>query len=142
MAARIRYDDVSVGDELPVRSNRVDRAQLVAYAGASGDFNPIHWNEEFARMVGLPGVIAHGMFTMALVARAVCDWAGDPGALQRISVQFRKEVRPDETVVARGRVAEKDDVARTVRLELWAELEREGTTVTPIRNGEAVVALA
>ncbi len=139
--ARRAFDDVKVGEEIPERSNVVDRAQLVQYAGASGDFNPIHWNPEFAQMVGLPGVIAHGMFSMALVARAVAEWAGDPAAVKKLSVQFRKEVRPDETVVARGRVAEKDDAARTVRLELWAELERDGTTVTPIKNGEAVVAL-
>lgn len=135
------FDEVAVGDELPERSLVVDRAQLVQYAGASGDFNPIHWNPEFAQMVGLPGVIAHGMFTMALVARAVAEWAGDPGVVRRISVQFRREVLPEEKVVAKGRVAEKDDAARTVRLELWAEVEREGKTLQPIKHGEAIVEL-
>jgi acyl dehydratase len=139
--ARRSFDDVAVGEEIPERSNVVDRAQLVQYAGASGDFNPIHWNPDFAQMVGLPGVIAHGMFTMALVARAVGEWAGDPGAVRRISVQFRKEVLPEEKVVAKGRVAEKDETARTVRLELWAEVEREGRTLQPIKNGEAIVEL-
>ena len=138
---RRRFDDVTVGEEIPERSNVVDRAQLVQYAGASGDFNPIHWNPDFAQMVGLPGVIAHGMFTMALVARAVGEWAGDPGAVRRISVQFRKEVLPEEKVVAKGRVVEKDETARTVRLELWAEVEREGRTLQPIKNGEAIVEL-
>src|ERR671923_2382202 len=114
MPSRIDFDDVKVGEELPERSNVVDRAQLVQYAGASGDFNPIHWDEEFARRVGLPGVISHGMFTMALVARLVGGWAGDPGAVERISVQFRKEVRPGEKVVARGRIAEKHEDSRTV----------------------------
>jgi acyl dehydratase len=141
MATRVSFDDVKVGEELPERSNVLDRAQLVQYAGASGDFNPIHWDEEFARRVGLPGVISHGMFTMAVVARMVGEWAGDPGAVQRISVQFRKEVRPGEKVVARGRVADRDEEARTVRLELWAEVEREGQVVHPIKNGEAVVRL-
>jgi len=137
----LRFEDVNVGDELPERSNRVDRAQLVMYAGASGDFNPIHWNEEFARMVGLPGVISHGMFTMALVTRALTDWLGDAEPIRKVSVQFRKEVRPDETVVARGRVEEKDPDTRTVRVSLWAELEREGETIKPIKNGEAIVEL-
>lgn len=132
---------MAAGDEIPERSVVVDRAQLVQYAGASGDFNPIHWNPEFAQMVGLPGVIAHGMFTMALVARAVGEWAGDPGAVKRISVQFRREVLPEEKVVAKGRVAEKDQGARTVRLELWAEVERDGKTLQPIKNGEAIVEL-
>jgi len=141
MTARIAYDDVKVGEELPERSNTVDRAQLVMYAGASGDFNPIHWNEDFAKMVGLPGVIAHGMFNMALVARVVTDWVGDPAAVRKLSVQFRKEVRPEEKIVAKGRIAEKDDEARTVRIELWAEVERDGDTIFPIKNGEAIVQL-
>lgn len=141
MAPRIRFEDVEVGEELPSLSNRIDRAQLVRYAGASGDFNPLHWNEEFARSVGFPSVIAHGMFNMALVARVVGDWTGDPGVLRRLRVQFRKEVLPDETLVARGRVAEKREDDRTVRIELWAELEREGRTIQAIKNGEAVVEL-
>lgn len=141
VVARRSFDEVTVGEEIPARSNVVDRAQLVQYAGASGDFNPIHWNPDFARMVGLPGVIAHGMFTMALVARAVGEWAGDPGAVGRIRVQFRKEVLPEEKVVAKGRVVEKDEAARSVRLELWAEVERDGKTLQPIKHGEAIVRL-
>ncbi|HZA27643.1 MAG TPA: MaoC/PaaZ C-terminal domain-containing protein [Actinomycetota bacterium] len=141
MAPRIRFEDVEVGEELPTRSNRIDRAQLVRYAGASGDFNPLHWNEEFARSVGFPSVIAHGMFNMALVARVVGDWTGDPGVIRRLRVQFRKEVLPDETLVAKGRVVEKQERDRTVRVELWAELERDGRTIQAIKNGEALVEL-
>jgi acyl dehydratase len=141
MASRIRFEDVEVGEELPSRSNRIDRAQLVRYAGASGDFNPLHWNEEFARSVGFPSVIAHGMFNMALVARVVSDWTGDPGLLRSIRVQFRKEVLPDENLVAKGRVAGKQETDRTVRVELWAELERDGRKIQAIKNGEAVVEL-
>jgi acyl dehydratase len=141
VAPRIRFEDVEVGEELPTRSNRIDRAQLVRYAGASGDFNPLHWNEEFARSVGFPSVIAHGMFNMALVARVVGDWTGDPGVIRRLRVQFRKEVLPDETLVAKGRVVEKQERDRTVRVELWAELERDGRTIQAIKNGEALVEL-
>lgn len=137
----MNFEDIEVGQELPERSNRVDRAQLVQYAGASGDFNPIHWNDEFAKAVGLPGVISHGMFTMALVARMLGDWAGDPGVVKKLSVQFRKEVRPEETVVAKGRVVEKDEATRTVKVELWAELQRDGETIKPIKNGEAILEL-
>lgn len=141
MAPRIRFEDVEVGEELPSRSNRIDRAQLVKYAGAAGDFNPLHWNEEFAKSVGFPSVISHGMFNMALVARVVGDWTGDVGILRRLSVQFRKEVLPDETLVAKGRVVEKRESDRTVRVELWAEMERDGRMFQAIKNGEAVVEL-
>ncbi|QFZ23514.1 MaoC family dehydratase [Saccharothrix syringae] len=89
--------EVAVGDELPPLSVRVTRADLVRYAGASGDFNPIHWNERFAREVGLPGVIAHGMLTMALAGRVVTDWVGDPGAVVEYGVRFGRPVPvPDD----------------------------------------------
>ncbi|TQK52517.1 acyl dehydratase [Streptomyces sp. SLBN-118] len=92
MAAKISYADVEVGTELPAQSFPVTRATLVQYAGASGDFNPIHWNEKFATEVGLPDVIAHGMFTMAEAVRVVTDWAGDPGAVVEYGVRFTKPV--------------------------------------------------
>ena len=101
--------DVTVGTELPELVVRVTRADLVRYAGASGDFNPIHWNERVATSVGLPGVIAHGMFTMALAARAVTGWTGDPAALVEYNVRFgRPVVVPDDDegaeVTVRGKV--------------------------------------
>ncbi|MGW0361969.1 MaoC family dehydratase [Streptomyces sp. NPDC002990] len=92
MAAQIKYADVEVGTELPAGSFPVTRATLVRYAGASGDFNPIHWNEKFAKEVGLPDVIAHGMFTMAEAIRVVTDWVGDPGAVVEYGVRFTKPV--------------------------------------------------
>ncbi|MFI6758703.1 MaoC family dehydratase [Micromonospora sp. NPDC050417] len=83
--------------ELPVKTFRVTRADLIRYAGASGDFNPIHWNDRFATKVGLPGVIAHGMFTMALVGRAVTEWAGSPDAVVEYGVRFTRPVLvPDD----------------------------------------------
>lgn len=92
MTAKVSYDSVEVGTELPARSFPVTRATLVQYAGASGDFNPIHWNEKFAREVGLPDVIAHGMFTMAEAIQVVTDWTGDPGAVVEYGVRFTKPV--------------------------------------------------
>jgi acyl dehydratase len=83
---------MKVGDELPAQDFPVARADLVRYAGASGDFNPIHWNERFAKSVGLPDVIAHGMFTMASAIRVVTDWAGDPGAVLEYGVRFTRPV--------------------------------------------------
>ncbi|MEV4541871.1 MaoC family dehydratase [Micromonospora echinaurantiaca] len=83
--------------ELPAKTFRVTRADLVRYAGASGDFNPIHWSDRTATKVGLPGVIAHGMFTMALVGRAVTEWAGAPDAVVDYGVRFtRPVVVPDD----------------------------------------------
>lgn len=78
--------------ELTPRDFEVTRADLVAYAEASGDHNPIHQDETVARAVGLPGVIAHGMFTLALVARAVDEWVGEPGRIQELSAKFTKPV--------------------------------------------------
>ncbi|MEV8429053.1 MaoC family dehydratase [Streptomyces sp. HUAS 31] len=92
MTAKIAYGDVEVGTELPAQNFPVTRATLVQYAGASGDFNPIHWNEKFAKEVGLPDVIAHGMFTMAEAIRVVTDWTGDPAAVVEYGVRFTKPV--------------------------------------------------
>ena len=83
--------------ELATKTFRVTRADLIRYAGASGDFNPIHWSDRLASKVGLPGVIAHGMFTMALVGRAVTEWAGAPDAVVEYGVRFtRPVVVPDD----------------------------------------------
>lgn len=83
---------VAVGSELFACTRTVDRAHLVRYAGASGDFNPIHWNERFALEVGLPGVIAHGMLTMGLAAAALSDWLDDPADLLSYGVRFTRPV--------------------------------------------------
>ncbi|WP_338677274.1 MaoC family dehydratase [Streptomyces sp. SCSIO 30461] len=124
MAAKIAYADVEVGTELPAQSFPVTRATLVRYAGASGDFNPIHWNEKFAREVGLPDVIAHGMFTMAVAARVITDWAGDPGAVVEYGVRFTKPVIvPNDgegaLIEVSGKVAAKLD-DHQVRVDLTA----------------------
>src|SRR5256885_17112851 len=112
MATRLKYDEVEAGAELPPLAVPVTRATLVRYAGASGDFNPIHWNERFAKEVGLPDVIAHGMFTMAEAVRVVTDWVGDPGQVVEYGVRFtRPVVVPDDDTGARitvtGRVTAK-----------------------------------
>jgi acyl dehydratase len=123
--SRPAFDEVAVGDQLPSASYPLRRADLVRYAGASGDFNPIHWNERFAVEVGLPDVIAHGMLTMATAVRLVADWCGDPGAVVSYGVRFTKPVVvPDDgsgaVLEVSGVVAAKDDEARTVRVDLTA----------------------
>lgn len=119
MAATVKYDEVEVGQELPATDYQVRRVNLVMYAGASGDFNPIHWNERFAKTVGLPDVIAHGMFTMAQGGRFVTDWAGDPGAVLDYGVRFSSMVVvPDDdtgaTITVSGVVEEKLEDKRVV----------------------------
>ncbi|MFF4385025.1 MaoC family dehydratase [Kitasatospora sp. NPDC092039] len=120
----ISYDEVEVGTELPAQSFPVTRDTLVRYAGASGDFNPIHWNERFALEVGLPDVIAHGMFTMAEAIRVVTDWVGDPAAVVEYGVRFTRPVPvPNDGVGAvvevSAKVAKKLD-DRRVQVDLLA----------------------
>jgi acyl dehydratase len=97
MSARLRFADVSVGMTLPPLDVPIVRASMIRYAGASGDFNVIHWNERIATAVGLPNVIAHGMLTMAEAGRLLTNWAGDPGAVEQFGVRFtRPVVVPDD----------------------------------------------
>jgi len=116
MASRVRYKDVTNGEEMKPWSYRVVREDLVRYAQASGDQNPIHQNEEFATSVGLPDVIAHGMHTMAKIAQYITDWCGDPGALRGFRTRFTAMVVvPKEdggSVTVSGSVTEKLDQNR------------------------------
>jgi acyl dehydratase len=131
----VQAADVAVGTELPEQTFRITRADLVRYAGASGDFNPIHWNERVATEVGLPGVIAHGMLTMALAARAVTAWTGDPAALAEYHVRFgRPVVVPDDDAGAEV----------TVRGTVGAVLDdgRFRVDLTVTSAGEKVLSLA
>ena len=142
MAPSISYDDVEVGTELPAQSFPVQRVNLVMYAGASGDFNVIHWNERMARSVGLPDVIAHGMFTMAEAGRVVTDWVGDPGAVLQYGVRFTRPVPvPDDDrgalVEVSGAVTEKLE-DRQVRVTLTATCGGEKV----LGQARAVVQLA
>lgn len=114
--------DLSIGQEVLRTSTPLTRADLVRYAGASGDQNPIHWNARFAAEVGLPDVIAHGMLTMAVAVAPVTAWAGDPGAVVDYGVRFTKPVvvpDPGEAVVETvGTVAAIDTDAGTARIDL------------------------
>lgn len=119
---------VAVGDLLPAKEFPLTRAELVRYAGASGDFNPIHWSERVATSVGLPNVIAHGMLTMGTVLRVVTDWTGDPGAVRSYGVRFTKPVvvpDPDGAVLrVEGKVRSVLD-GGDVEVELTATVNGE-----------------
>jgi len=119
VSEQIRYDSVQVGAELPPVSYPVTRLSLVKYCGASGDFNVIHWNERIARSVGLPDVIAHGMFTMAQAGRFVTDWGGSQATVTEFGVRFSSMVVvPDDdtgaTIVVSGQIEDKIDRNRVV----------------------------
>lgn len=127
----VTFRSLTVGDELPPLTVHLERAQLVRYAGASGDFNPIHWNPRVATGVGLPDVIAHGMLTMALAGRIVTDWLGDPGALAEYGVRFTRPVVVADPAGAdleiTAKVGALDESARTARIDIIAMFD--GKTV-------------
>ena len=120
------HDSVRVGDELPARTLHVDRATLVHYAGASGDRNIIHWDERFAQRVGLPDVIAHGMWTMGAAVEVVTDWVGDPARVIEYGTRFiRPVVVPYEggaDIEVTGVVKSVDDQMRRAVVELTARV--------------------
>ncbi|MCW3012292.1 MAG: MaoC domain protein dehydratase [Solirubrobacterales bacterium] len=124
-----------VGAAVPELKATPDKYLTVRYAGASGDFNPIHIDEEFAKAVGLPGRILHGLYGMALVARAQTDAAGGPAALRRLGVQFRGMAFPEQEVVVTGTVVELDGG----RVVVEAEAVQSGTAI--IRNARAELEL-
>jgi acyl dehydratase len=138
--AKLYFEDVQIGDELPALvKGPIQQIQLTRYAGASGDFNPIHQDPEFAQAAGMGGVFAHGMLSMGFVAQAVTDWAG-AGTVRRIGVRFAALVRLKDTVTCRGRVvgtSQKNGV-NVVELEIWAENQTGDKVVT----GKATVAVA
>jgi acyl dehydratase len=127
--------DLDVGAQIPELRTTPDRFLTARYAGASGDFNPIHIDEEFARSVGLPGRILHGLWTMAQVARAQTDAAGGPEHLRRLSVQFRGMGVPEQEILVTGTVREVSDG----RVLVDTVAEQNGTQI--IRNAEAELEL-
>ena len=142
MTASVSYDSVEVGTEVPAQTFQLTRATLVQYAGASGDFNVIHWNERVAKAVGLPNVIAHGMCTMAHAGRVLTDWVGDPGAVVEYGVRFSAPVVvPDDDAGAalevKGTVTEKLGDKRVV-----VELAATANGSTVLKAARAVVQLA
>jgi acyl dehydratase len=127
--------ELKSGQQIPQLSITPDKYLTNRYAGASGDFNPIHIDEEFARAVGLPGRILHGLWTMAQVARAQTDAAGGPDRLRRLSVQFRGMGMPEQEVVVSGTVRELADGRAIVD----TVAEQDGKQI--IRNAEAELAI-
>jgi len=124
---------MNAGESLPELRVTPDRFLTVRYAGASGDYNPIHIDEEFAKSVGLPGRILHGLYSMAQVARAQTEAAGGPDRLKRLSVQFRGMGLPEQEIVVTGTVREVRDGVAVVE----TEADQSGNKI--IRNAEAEI---
>lgn len=129
---------VSVGDEMTPLSRKVTQEQIDAYAEASGDHNPIHVDPDFARMVGLPGTIAHGLLDMGILAEAVARWAGGYDRVASLACRFSKPLLPGETITCTGRVVAVDEAEGLASLELEATSDRGERVLT---NGRATVRL-
>lgn len=118
---------VHVGDALPaLEKPPITTTQLVQYAGASGDFNRIHYDEPFAKEGGFPSVIAHGMLSMAFFGQLVADWAGGPEHVARLAARFKAVTLPGDRITVGGEVVARDEAARTVELKLFAK-KADGT---------------
>lgn len=132
----IALSELSTGTEIGSAVLEISRADLVRYAGASGDFNPIHWNERFARQVELPGVIAHGMFTMGAAVQLVTDWIGDPGAVIDYQTRFTRPVvvedledAPGAAVDVTGVIGAVDADNSTARVDLTVKFNGQKVLV-------------
>lgn len=139
MSGGLSVGSIGVGDEMAALQRRVTQEQIDAYAEASGDHNPIHVDPDFARSVGLPGTIAHGMLSLAILAEAVSRWGGGYERLQELSCRFAKPLRPGETLTCRGRVVGVDAESATATLEVEG-VSSAGDRV--LSNGRAVVRLS
>ncbi|MGH8886779.1 MAG: MaoC/PaaZ C-terminal domain-containing protein [Egibacteraceae bacterium] len=136
-----RFEDVEVGQQIPTRTEQLGQGRLIAYAGASGDLNPLHWDPDFAERVSpTKGVIAHGMLNMGIISAAVTEWAGSPEKVARLSASFRAPCPVGASVTYGGEVIELDPETRTAVLTVWAELEG-GQRVVDRRTSRAVVRL-
>lgn len=148
----VRFEDLEKGQEIGSLTVDLSRASLVRYAGASGDFNPIHWNERFAQSVGLSGVIAHGMLTMGTAVQLVSDWVGDPGAIVDYQTRFTKPVpvadapggenpdTPTNTLTITGKVGALNEEERTARIDLTVTArDEEGKEQKVLMKSQAVV---
>ena len=138
--AQLYFDDVNVGDEITsITKPPITEVQLVKYAGASGDYNPIHTVHHLAEKAGLGGVIAHGMLSMGFAGEHVTKWIGEEGDLKRLKVRFTSMTRPGDVVTLKGKVTDKkpDGGENLVECDIWIEKEDGAKTIV----GDATVAL-
>jgi acyl dehydratase len=137
--AKLTYDEIDEGDEAPSLSHELTRTDLVKYAGASGDFNPMHHDEVKAKESGLPSVFGHGMFSMGLLGRALTDWAG-VGNLRRYQVRFTKQTWPGEVLTSRIVVSGKREEGGEKLVDVTVELANQDGEVKLSGAATAVAA--
>ncbi len=140
MSKLLSFDDIQARAEIPALVKHPTTRQLVMWAGASGDYNPIHYDKDFAQGRGLPGVIVHGQLALAFLGQMVTDWLGARGSLKKLSVSYKGMNLPGDAVTCRGTVKEKAEAAGEllVTLDVWAENPRGEKTVA----GTAVASLS
>ncbi|WP_456487031.1 MaoC family dehydratase [Candidatus Alkanophaga liquidiphilum] len=132
MVRELYFEDVSEGYEIPPLVRDITRSRILKYADAGGDYNPIHVNEEFAKKVGLGGIIAHGMLSYAFLVQMMTNWLPKPTYLKRLGVEFRAMVFPGDVVTCKGKVVRKyvKDGENYIECEIWCENQKgEKTTI-------------
>jgi len=139
MPEQLYYEDVAVGDKITPLVKQPTTRQLVMWAGASGDYNPIHYDKDFAQDQGLPGVIAHGPLAGSFLGQMMTDWIGELGVISKFSCSYRGMNLPGNKLVCRGKVTKKyiRGSKHCIECEIWIENDKSGKTV----SGEAVVVL-
>jgi acyl dehydratase len=139
MTGKLYYEDVDVGGELTTLVKQPTSRQLVMWAGASGDYNPIHYDKDFAQSRGLPGVVVHGQLVGCFLGQMVTDWIGEQGRLKKLTLTYRRMNFPGEALACKGTVTKKyiEDGRHFVVCSLWTENPKGEKTVT----GTAVVTL-
>lgn len=123
MNKQLYYEDITVGSEIPSLVKQPTTRQLVMWAGASGDYNPIHYDQDFAQSRGLPGVIVHGQLVFSFLGQLMTDWMGEQGSLQKLSCSYKGMNFPSETITAKGKVSKKyvEDGKHRVECNIWVE---------------------
>jgi acyl dehydratase len=139
MEKQVYFEDIEPGSEIPVLIKCPSKMQLVKFAGASGDFYPIHYDKDFAQANGLPGVIVHGWLTLSFLGQMLTDWMGEGGNLVKMSGSYRGMNLAGEEIFCYGKATRKyvEEDRHLVRLEMWAENPKGERTA----SGSAVVAL-
>ena len=137
MSKQPYFEDITVGSEIPSLAKQPTTRQLVMWAGASGDYNPIHYDKDFAQSRGLTGVVVHGQLVGSFLGQLVTDWIGEQGRLRKLTCSYRGMNYPGEAIICQGRVTKKyvEDGEHYVECSLWAENAKREKTVT----GMAVV---
>ncbi len=123
MSQQLYYEDIAAGSEITPLVKQPTTRQLVMWAGASGDYNPIHYDKDFAQSQGLPGVIVHGQLIFSFLGQLMTDWIGEQGSLRKLTCSYKGMNFPGETVTAKGKVIKKyvEDGEHRVECNIWAE---------------------